>query len=152
MNIIIEQALIKDAEILNNLFTFLLEDDRINYDNNIKENLNIKDFFEKRIDLKESIILVAKSKETIIGYIYGYIRYDNKIKKELEVNIDSIYVLKEYRNKKVGTKLIEEFISFSKKKKVKYIFIDNKFNNKIANHLYSKMGFNNFITTKRKII
>ena len=76
MNITIEKAINTDAKILNNLFSQLLEDDRINYDNNIKENLSMNNFFEKRINLEESVILVAKINEEIIGYIYGIIRYE----------------------------------------------------------------------------
>ena len=112
----------------------------------------MNNFFEKRINLEDSIIIVAKKEEEIIGYVYGYVRSDNKIKAELEAYIDSIYVLKDFRNNKIGTKLINEFIKLSKDKHVKYIFIDNKYNNKIASYLYTKLGFKNFIQTKRKEI
>lgn len=152
INITIEKAKENDSIKLNELFSKLLEDDRLHYDENIKENLTMNSFFEKRINLENNIILVAKNDDNIIGYIYGYIRNDNKIKKELEANIESLYIEEIYRNNKVGTRLINEFINIATLKNVKYIFIENKYSNKIASSLYNKLGFNNFIETKRKEI
>ena len=152
ISFIIEKAEENDSIKLNELFSKLLEDDRLNYDENIKENLTMNNFFEKRVNIEDNIILVAKIEDKIIGYIYGYIRSDNKIKKELEAHIESLYIEEAYRNNKIGTNLLKEFIKIVKIKNAKYITIENKYSNKIASNLYTNLGFKNFIEMKRKEI
>ena len=139
---IIRKAMKEDANILNSLFAKLIENERKYYDENIKENLTMNGFFEKRIDEGNEIIFVAEEKSKILGYIYGYINVDNKIKKELEANIDSLFVIEEQRNKKIGTNLINKFIEEVKNKNCKYILIDNKYlNNWLLRISISANGF-----------
>ena len=135
---------------LDQLFSKLLNYERDNYDINIKQSLNITGFFIKRINKIDNIILLAEEENEIIGYIYGYIRSNNKIKIEIESYIESIFIEDRYRNKGIGRKLIETFINESKKRNVKYIIIENKYLNTIAKKLYSDMGFNIFIESRRK--
>ena len=146
---IIRKAMKEDANILNSLFAKLIENERKYYDENIKENLTMNGFFEKRIDEGNEIIFVAEEKSKILGYIYGYINVDNKIKKELEANIDSLFVIEEQRNKKIGTNLINKFIEEVKNKNCKYILIDNKYLNNKAGKLYNNLGFDIFIENRR---
>lgn len=140
-----------DCEVLNFLFARLLENDRL-YDSNIKEELTMKGFFNKRILELDSIILVAIIDDLVVGYIYGYIRRDNKIKIELEAYIESLYVVKEYRNNGIGTELISKLIENVKKQGVKYLFIENKVTNESAKRIYSKLNFDLFIENRRKEI
>jgi len=149
---IIRKAIKEDANKLDYLFSKFLEHERKYYDENIKEELIIHDFFEKRIDKENEIVFVAEESNKIIGYIYGCINIDNKIKKELEANIDSLFVIEEYRNNKIGTKLIDNFIEEVNNNNCKYILIDNKYLNKGAANLYNKLGFNIFIESRRKKI
>ena len=140
-----------DCEVLNFLFARLLENDRL-YDSNIKEELTMKGFFNKRILELDSIILVAIIDDLVVGYIYGYIRRDNKIKIELEAYIESLYVVKEYRNNGIGTELISKLIENVKKQGVKYLFIENKVTNESPKRIYSKLNFDLFIENRRKEI
>lgn len=148
---IIEKASDNECSILDNLFAMLLISDK-EYDCNIKDGLTMNGFFSKRIKDEDSIILVAKIDNNIVGYIYGYIRSDNKIKKELESYIESLFIIEEYRNKGIGTTLINKFIDECKSKNVKYIFIENKEKNESAKFLYNRLGFQIFIETRRKEI
>lgn len=150
MNLIIREARIDDIDILNYLFQKLLEYERENYDDNIRNDLNIDSYFNKKINDKDNIILVATLDEKIVGYIYAIIDSDNKIIKEVEAKIDSLYVSYEYRNKSIGTKLIEEMINYLRKNEVKYIFIENLVGNKRAKYLYDKLGFKMFREDRRK--
>lgn len=149
---IIRKAKSEDSNALDSLFAKLLENDRLNYDENIKQDLTMSGFFEKRIDRENEIILLAEKSKEIIAYIYGYINADNNIKVKLEANIDSLFVKEEYRNKKIGTSLINKFIEEVKNRNCKYIFIDNKYLNKKAARLYNNLGFNVFIESRRKEI
>lgn len=147
----IRKATYKDSDVLDSLFAKLIENEQI-YDDNIKDNLTMKGFFSKRINEEENIILVVEDNDNIVGYIYGYIRADNKIKKELEAYIESLFIIKEYRNQGLATNLINKFIEEAKKLNTKYIFIENKKDNIVAKKLYDKLNFNNFIEHRRKEI
>lgn len=147
----IREAFDNDNLILDNLFAKLIETDR-EYDSNVKVDLTMKGFFKNRISDIDSIVLVAYIDEQVIGYIYGYVRSDNKIKIELEAYIESLFVIEEYRNQGVATSLINKFIEESKKRNVNYLFIENKVNNESAKKLYSKLHFSNFIECRRKEI
>lgn len=58
-----------------------------------------------------------------------------------EVHITNIVIKKEYRNKKIGTKMLEELIKIAKKRKIKNITLEVNINNKIAIQLYNKYNF-----------
>lgn len=151
-NLIIRKANIGDCDILNKLFESLLIYERNLFDENIKSNINITSYFNKKINDDNYIILVASIDKVIIGYICGYIDSDNKIKEEIEVNIESLYVEDKYRNNGVGTHLINEFINIAKSLDIRYVLIDNFINNKSAKNLYDKLGFKVLKENRRKII
>lgn len=146
------KAEISDCKRLDFLFSKLLNDDKTNYDSNIKDGLTMNGFFSKRINLEDTILFVARYNNEIIGYIYGYVRSDNCIKIELESYVDSLFVEEKYRYQKIGTTLLNMFIEESKRRKIKYVLIDNKFANKHAKEVYEKLGFNIFIESRRKEI
>ena len=139
--LIIRKANNNDCTILNKLFQNLLIYERTYFDKNIKIDLNINSYFEKRINDNNFVIFVASIDNDIIGYINGYIDDDNKIKIEIEATIQSIYIEDNYRNKGIGAKLINEFVKCVKEKGVKYILIDNFIQNESARYLYNKLGF-----------
>jgi ribosomal protein S18 acetylase RimI-like enzyme len=151
-NIVIKTASIDDISNLNRMFASLLEYQRINFDKNIKCGLTMNSFFDKRIGITDTVIYVAKIGDKTVGYIYGYIDSDNKIKKYLEAKIESIYVEEDFRNKQIGKQLIEKFIEKVKAVGVKYITIEQMYMNQRAKYLYDKLGFSIFIETRRKEI
>ena len=145
--------LVRDNEetILDSLFARLIKNDKC-YDLNIKDNLTMSGFFSKRVKDEDSIIFVAVVEDEIVGYIYGYVQNDNKIKIELEAYIDSLFVDEEYRKQGIGNNLINKFIEEAKYRGVKYIYVENKVDNEIARFLYEKLDFNIFIENRRKEI
>ena len=148
----IREAKIEDVDVLNKLFQKLLEYERENYDDNIKEDLNINSYFNNKINQADNIILIVEENNKIIGYIYSNIDSDNKIKKELEASINSIYIIDKYRNKKIGTKLVNEMINLLKEKNVKYVYIENLKDNGCAKYLYGKLGFKVFREVRRSVL
>lgn len=148
---IIRKAELEDVEQLDMMFAKLLEIDKI-YDDNLKSGLTMQGFFSKRIMDEDVISFVAFDNDNIIGYVFGYIQKDNKVKVELEAYIESIYIEESKRKTGIGTKLIEQFELEAQNRGVKYIFIDNKVNNLVAHNLYSKLGYNLFIESRRKEI
>ena len=148
---IIRNAIESDVTILNSLFQQLVEYERQNYDSNIKKDLIIDSYFDKRIHSGHEIVLVALVNDVVVGYCYSIIDFDNKIKMELEGRIDSIFVVKEYRNRNIGTELINKSVAELKDKGVKHIFITNIYENSKAGKLYNKLGFKIF-KEERKLL
>ena len=151
-NIKLVKAKSSHVKILNHFFKLLLEYERENYDNNIKDNLIINSYFNNRIDKDNYIILLGTYNEKIVGYIYAEVDNTNKIKKELEATINSIFVLEEYRNRGIGTKLLNEVYNILSKENVKYISISNLYYNEKAKRLYDKLGYKVFKEERRKKI
>ncbi len=100
----------------------------------IKEinNSNLREF-SKRLEYMQN-------NETI-GYLDYSLIYDR-------VEIDNIFVLEEYRNKKIGTKLIEYLDKIAIDNNAINITLEVRESNSVAIHLYKKMGFTKVATRK----
>ena len=74
-------------------------------------------------------VLIYKENSKIVGYLYYSNIYDR-------IELNQIAVLKNYRNKGIASKLIEELL-----KEEKNISLEVKKTNTIAINLYKKYGF-----------
>ena len=72
--------------------------------------------------------------EKVMGFLEYSIIYDR-------MEIDNILVYELFRNKKIGTKLIEYIIKIAKENNLINITLEVRKSNDIAVHLYKKMGF-----------
>lgn len=91
----------------------------------------IKNDFEQNIFSKYFIYM---EKSNIIGFINYYDVYER-------FELSYIEVKEEYRNQKVGSKLIEHLIEIAKSKNVDNITLEVNVNNIYAIKLYEKYGF-----------
>jgi len=101
------------------------------------ESFNIHDRFSKEVikyHIKKSHTYVYEYNKSIIAYLI-YIPYKKSIR------IYSIAVKKNYRNKKIATKLINHIINIAKKQRKKYLSLEVSVLNKIAINFYKKLGF-----------
>jgi GNAT superfamily N-acetyltransferase len=139
---IIRRAIAQDSKSLNWLLTLLIRDEK-KYDENIDENFVVTNMYENYIEDRNRYIVVAEENNTIIGYLYGYIKQDvtgnNKV-----CMLDALYVVKEYRQKKIASKLIHSFQEWCVQNQVMTIDVNVCSENIIAKKLYSD---NHFITT-----
>lgn len=109
----------------------------------IKETLETKfdDFWNYNI-LKEELssdnskYIVAILNKEIIGFAGIKFALD-------QADIMNVVTRKDYRNKGVGTILLNELISICKEFKVNFIFLEVNEENKPAIKLYEKVGFEN---------
>src|SRR3989338_8934537 len=92
--------------------------------------------FKKIISNKKSCLLLAKEREAC-GYLYGTI-FENPF--NTGGYIEDIMVLKKYRKKKIGRKLIKEFANILKKRKLNKILLSVNIKNKKAFNLYKNTG------------
>jgi len=144
-------AELNDANELDSLLAKLLLYEKENYSANIKTGITMNGFFIKRIN-KDNVILVYEIDKKIVGFIYGYIDSTNKVKTDVESYIEYLYVDTEYRDRGIGTNLINEFIKLVKEKGTKYIKIENMIANKKTQKLYNNLGFDIYIEERRKSI
>ncbi len=77
---------------------------------------------------------IYEEKSNIIGVVNYYDLYER-------FELSYIEVLKEYRNKKIGSLLIENLIRIAKEKGVNNITLEVNINNIYAIKLYEKYGF-----------
>ena len=118
-----------DADKLDNLLTKLITDEK-NYDPKV-ELINVKDFYTNFIDDESKYFEVCEDNNEIVGYIYSKLEENN-------AKIDALFVEEAYRNKKIATTLIENFINYCKDNNIKEITIKVLENNIKAKSLYSK--------------
>lgn len=99
-----------------------------------------KDLFKELVMNKE--IYVIKEKDKIIGYVTFKINekqrhgmHDRKI-----INIEAIGIDKKYRNKGMGSKLINHIINIGKKQKCTDLYLSVNEENINAIKFYEKLG------------
>jgi GNAT superfamily N-acetyltransferase len=119
--------------------------------NNFKEIS--RDNIKKMIRSKNNSIFLAFENENIIGFNFNSIKkYDDSIKLKNYGSIEDIYVISDFRGKKVSSKLRDKAIYWFKKKSMKYVAISFNSENKIAHKIYKNWGFSDEYTEMWKKI
>jgi len=96
--------------------------------------------------LKNKIVFVAKLNNELVGFLYGKIKRNKNLpffKKKIKYcDLEAIYVRKQYRCLGIGKMLLDNFIKYCVKHRVKYIYVvtDNK-NTAYLIKFYSNVGF-----------
>jgi L-amino acid N-acyltransferase YncA len=143
MVIKIRKAKKEDIQEINTIYSLgRLDEERLteskdalkmrNFKKNKKER--IKELTEG-IESKKEIWLVAQEENTILGFINAA-----EIDEEVCV-LDRIYILKNFRRKKVGTKLFKELINIVKKRNFERMVSYIKKGNKKSQKFHQSFGF-----------
>ena len=88
-------------------------------------------------------IYLCEIDSVIVGYIYLIIGNKN------EAKIDALYVLEEYRNIKIASKLLDLAMLYFKEHNVNSVEIGVLSKNIVAKNLYMKYGFSTFKETMK---
>ena len=137
MNIEIKKYDQENASVCNDLLTKLIKDET-KYDENLKNNIIINNYYNKLNE--NSVIYIAFINNKVVGYIYGYVTEDIFVK-EKTAKLDALYVIEEYRGNKIASKLIEEYKNWCFSKDVKYIEVTAWNDNIDATKIYLKQDF-----------
>lgn len=106
----------------------------------------LKKEFRQYIYSKNKTLLFAEENNKIIGLIGGTIaKYPKYYKANKEGFVDSLYVIKEFRGKRISTQLKNQLFSWFKEKKMKYVGLEVLDKNYHAQKIYQKWGFKYFI-------
>ncbi|MBL7888067.1 MAG: GNAT family N-acetyltransferase [Bacteroidia bacterium] len=124
--------------------TFSSDNTEENMSKYLEEGFSIKKL-EQELSHPDSEFYFASLNNQVIGYLkinFGDSQTELKDKNALE--IERIYVLKEFHGKNVGQQLYEKAISIARKLQVNYVWLGVWEKNTRAIHFYKKNGFIEF--------
>lgn len=151
-NIEIIQAKTKeDCEICDKFLSKLIEFES-HLDSSLKSFVEIKEMHEKNLNNKNYYLSIARLNNEPIGFIYGRLKNPkfSTLKNILEVS--TLYVEKDFRNKGVGKALMKDFEKWAKTNFEEDCLIEIMYinNNENAKRFYEKLGYLPIRTTLRK--
>ncbi len=107
----------------------------------LSENLS-EEQLQSELDNRESEFYFAENKDEILGYLKlnsGNSQTENK--NENSIEIERIYVLKEFLRMKIGQLLLDHSIQIAKEKNAEFIWLGVWEHNERALKFYGKNGF-----------
>jgi ribosomal protein S18 acetylase RimI-like enzyme len=107
------------------------------------------DYFTRMLSGAKNICLIAENeKKEPVGYVIGRFEAVHKPRPNVrEAELDNIIVLETYRDKGVGTALVDHLVLWAKSKKATHIKVTGYSKNKHALEFYQRRGFLPFTTT-----
>lgn len=119
-----------------------------NTEENMKKYLNEGFTTEKltaELNDKNSEFFFAKHNNTVIGYLkLNFGQSQTELKDDKALEIERIYVAKEFHGKKVGQLLYEKAIQTAQQTNANYVWLGVWEENQRAIHFYKKNGFIEF--------
>lgn len=142
---------LKDIQDLNNQ---LFELEYNNFDSSLRTGWTFekegKDYFSDM--LNNEIVYIALSKNKVVGYLAGSINVQKSYITKSLAEIDNMFILEEYRQYGIGTKLIDKFKEYCLNNQIEELKVATSAKNKNAINFYMKNGFNEYeITFKQKM-
>jgi ribosomal protein S18 acetylase RimI-like enzyme len=141
--IVIRKPLMADLEQIQELNRKLIESDTnhdklLNLDWSYRQG---KKFLKKRINGGKFVCFVAKSGKTIVGYIAGSVKKTESWRPVKRAELEEMFIEKSYRRKGVGSRLVKEFMKWSRSKAVDRAVVIVYAPNKKGIGFYKKMKF-----------
>jgi len=151
MNIEIKIAKLENLKNIQNFLHSLMKYEYKNFDKTSDVQWAMSEecanYLKSRIDEENSLALIACDDDEIVGYLSGGVqKADTWRTMDLCGKLSDMFVEEEYRNKKVGTLLVEEFLKWAKEKGAKRVEVKAFAGNDIACNFYRKHGFEEYTT------
>ena len=142
--IIKKVSCIEEAKECDKLLTLLIQDEK-KYNENIKEDYKLDNWYPNLIDKDNNQLFIAVYNNEIVGYAYvKIITSSDSPEIYTEASISGIYVKENFRRQGIATKLINEAKKWCINKGVSYLKLNVLEGNSTALNLYKKLGFNDF--------
>jgi ribosomal protein S18 acetylase RimI-like enzyme len=148
----IREAINNDLKNIHKLDIDFFDESHKKHDKTLNLNwpntYNAQKWFDRRINDKKSLFLVAESDDKLVGYFCGSISkvYSHR-KRVKSADLENIFISGNYRRKHLGSQFVEKFIKWCKENKVKQISVSAFANNQSAINFYHKFGFINYVIT-----
>ena len=107
-------------------------------------------YYKDKISKGDACVLVAVVDNKIVGYLCGVLAskgFYRRLPSVVGAYLETIFVLDEFRSKKIGKKLYGEFIKWCKVKHVKKLMLDVSTKNKLEIKFYKKNSFKDYSLT-----
>ena len=156
MNTIIRTATMNDLKQVQELGLKLSKKERKEYDSLLDLDKISKEgakHFKDRISKNDSCVFIASVDKKIVGYICGKLAKTGsfgRLPTVLVAEIETFFVLDKFRCKKIGKKLYNQFIKWSKYKKADKARLDVHPENKLAIKFYKNNKFKDYYLTLEK--
>lgn len=149
MDIIIKKADIENLKEIQELNNQLFKLEYDNFDPSLKvgwpfEKEGIEYFSDM---LTNEIVFIALVDDIIVGYLAGSINVESSYVTKTLAELDNMFILESYRKYGIGTKLINEFKGYCKKRQIQEIKVTASAKNSNAINFYRKNGFEDFEMT-----
>ena len=126
-----------------------------NTEENMRQYLDMefdKEKMERELSNPESEFYLAQEKNKSIGYLkINFGKTQTELKEKNGMEIERIYVLKEFHGKNAGQLLFDKALEIAKEKKVDYLWLGVWEKNPRAIRFYEKNGFVQFGTHLFKV-
>lgn len=150
MNLTIRKAIFNDSQLLTDLGaqTFYEAYSDVKFDHDLKEYIPkafIKDEIESSLKKDEVIYLIANYDKDAVGYVK--LRQDRShpdLAAGKNLELERIYVLRQFWRHKIGAALMDEVIKIAKHDQYRCIWLGVWQENKRAIDFYKKLGFDIF--------
>lgn len=145
MNVVVRKAIIGDLKTIQDfnhaLFLFDIgRDPELNA--NWPHEQDGEAYFTKMINEENGICFVAEVNGKVAGYLAGCMRSNVPSYRPVKRSeLENMFVAEEYRRMGVGSKLAEEFITWSKSKGAAKVYVSAYVGNEKAINFYQKVGF-----------
>lgn len=100
-----------------------------------------REYFIRRLSHDNGIVFIAEHDGKPIGYICGYIFLSHARNQPLMAEIDNMFVMDHFRQKGIGTLLMDIFLSEVQKRGVRRVKVTALHDNGHAHEFYKKQGF-----------
>lgn len=140
----------KEANVCDLFLSKLIRSEK-EFNDNIKIDFTVCDYFKNLYDKKNNAIFIAIEEDKIVGYIYvKMITSEKSPEVNHEAMIDGLFVEESYRKQGIATMLMKEAQIWSFKAGAKYISLNVLYQNENAKQLYYREGFQDFSVTLKK--
>lgn len=145
----IRKAKIDDLRKIQELNLILCKDEERAYNYGTDLNWTFskdgENYFKEKIIGKTSITFVAIKDKEIVGYLSGGLTKSEAYRSVSQISeIETMFVLEEFRSLGVGKMLYEKFKEWSKGEGVGIIRVEATAQNKKGINFYKKMGLNDY--------
>lgn len=146
--ILIRKAEITDLEQIENFSQRLIA-----FDTEFDDTMDISwsksvdgvDFFKSRINAKDGVVYLAVVGNTVAGCLVGGMTAPHSYRTITRLaEIEEIFVVAEYRSKKVGAKLIDAFELWCQQNNVERIKVEVSAGNARGIKFYQRIGFDSY--------
>lgn len=148
-DIIIKKATIEILNEIQELNNQLFELEYNNFDSSLKVGWSFEkagtEYFSDM--LNNQVVFIALVDNSVVGYLAGSINVESSYVTKSLAELDNMFILENYRNYGIGTKLVNEFKKYCLNIGIQEIKVTASARNNNAISFYKKNGFEDFEVT-----